>query len=211
MRLRHLLSACLMTLAVATAGGASAAADVTGAKSFVEREHGKLKGLVDKDASADRVKQAIDGMLDYDELARRTLGNPCPVGIPSCTNHWDQLTPEQRAEVTGLLRQLVEANLRKNVRKTKNYEVSYTGSKEVGSLMKVRTMAKAKDKPREPPVQIDYMILGNGDAYRVVDVMSEGSSMTKNYYTQFHKMLTTPGQGYPYVVKKLREKVAKSG
>lgn len=210
MRLRHLLAACLMTLSVATAGGASAAADVNGAKTFIEREHGKLKGLVDADASADRVKQAIDAMLDYDELARRTLGKPCPVGIPSCTNHWDQLTPEQRSEITGLLKQLVESNLRKNVRKTKNYEVTYAGSREVGALAKIRTMAKAKDNPREPPVQIDYMIQASGDTYRIVDVHSEGSSMTKNYYTQFHRMLTTPGQGYPYVVQKLRSKVDKS-
>ncbi len=30
--------------------------------------------------------------------------------------------------------------------------------------------------------------------------------MTKNYYDQFHRMLTTAGQGYPYLVKKLQDK-----
>ena len=42
-----------------------------------------------------------------------------------------------------------------------------------------------------------------------VDIVTEGSSLTKNYYDQFHKFLTTPGQGYPHIVKKLNEKIAK--
>ena len=33
--------------------------------------------------------------------------------------------------------------------------------------------------------------------------------MTKNYYDQSHKMLTTANQGYPYFVQKLRDKIAK--
>ena len=57
-------------------------------------------------------------------------------------------------------------------------------------------------------MQVDYVILANGDKYRVIDIVTEGSSMTKNYYDQFHRMLTTAGQGYPYVVQKLRDKIA---
>jgi ABC-type transporter MlaC component len=59
-------------------------------------------------------------------------------------------------------------------------------------------------------VQVDYVVKPEGSAYRVVDIVTEGSSLTKNYYDQFHKMLTTPGQGYPHVVKKLNEKIAKA-
>jgi ABC-type transporter MlaC component len=43
----------------------------------------------------------------------------------------------------------------------------------------------------------------------VIDIVTEGSSMTKNYYDQFHRMLTTEGQGYKYMTAKLREKIAK--
>jgi ABC-type transporter MlaC component len=41
-----------------------------------------------------------------------------------------------------------------------------------------------------------------------VDIVTEGSSLTKNYYDQFHRMLTTQGQGYSYLVQKLRDKIA---
>jgi len=208
MRLPKLAFAFVLALApVVFAGNASA--DVAGAQSFVEKEHTAIKKLVEANAPQEQVRQAIDGMVDYDELARRTLGNPCPPTVPSCTNHWNELKPEQRAEVTGLLRQLVEKNYRKNLTKTKTYDVSYRGAKEQGeNLAKIRTEAKSKEKPRDPAVQVDYVILGQGDRYRVVDIVTEGSSMTKNYYDQFHRMLTTAGQGYPYLVQKLKDKVA---
>jgi ABC-type transporter MlaC component len=127
----------------------------------------------------------------------------------ACTNHWDELKPEQRTEVTQLLRQLVEKNYHKNLDKTRDYEVSYRGSKDQGdNVSKIKTEAKSKLKPRDPAVQVDYVILGTGDRYRVVDIITEGSSMTKNYYDQFHRMLTTADQGYPYLVKKLQNKIA---
>ncbi|MCL2724734.1 MAG: ABC transporter substrate-binding protein [Polyangiaceae bacterium] len=207
MRIRQLFSSALLAVALSTLA-ASASADVTGAQSFVEREHGKMRKLVDQNASDDQLRQSIDAMVDYDELARRTFGKPCPLTISNCTNHWDELSADQQKEVTGLLRKLVEKNYIKNLNKTRNYEVTYRGAKEHGeNTSKVRTEAKNNLKPRDPPVQVDYIILESGSTYKVVDIVTEGSSMTKNYYDQFHRMLTTQGQGYPYVVKKLQDKI----
>jgi phospholipid transport system substrate-binding protein len=207
-RFRHLLAAAALAVSCTfVAGGASA--DVEQAKTFVEREHGKLKTLVEANAPSDDVRKAIDNMVDYDQLAMRTLGKPCPTTVPSCTNHWDALTPEQRTEVTGLLRKLVEKNYHKNLNKTREYDISYRGAKDQGdNVSKIKTEAKSKAKPRDPAVQVDYVILGSGDHYRVIDIVTEGSSMTKNYYDQFHRMLTTEGQGYTYLVQKLRDKIA---
>ena len=208
MRFRHLLSAAALALSCTfMAGGAFA--DVDGAKTFVEREHNQIVKLVENNAPSDDVRKAIDNMVDYDQLAMRTLGKPCPPTVPSCTNHWDDLTPEQRTEVTGLLRKLVEKNYHKNLNKTRDYDISYRGGKEAGeNLSKIKTEAKSKVKPRDPAVQVDYVIRATGDKYRVIDIVTEGSSMTKNYYDQFHRMLTTDGQGYKYLVQKLRDKIA---
>jgi phospholipid transport system substrate-binding protein len=208
MRFRHFFSAAALALSCTLlAGGASA--DLESAKTFVEKEHTQIKKLVEQNAASDEVRKAIDNMVDYDQLAMRTLGKPCPPTVPSCTNHWDDLTPEQRTEVTGLLRKLVEKNYHKNLNKTRDYDISYRGAKEVGeNTSRIKTEAKSKLKPRDPAVQVDYVILGNGDRYRVVDIVTEGSSMTKNYYDQFHRMLTTPAQGYAYLTQKLRDKIA---
>lgn len=208
MRFRHFFSAAALALSCTLLAG-GAFADVDSAKSFVEKEHTQIKKLVEANAPSDDVRKAIDGMVDYDQLAMRTLGKPCPPTVPSCTNHWDQLTPEQRTEVTALLRKLVEKNYHKNLNKTRDYDISYRGAKDQGeNVSKIKTEAKSKLKPRDPAVQVDYVILGAGDRYRVIDIVTEGSSMTKNYYDQFHRMLTTAGQGYPYLVKKLQDKIA---
>ena len=196
------IAACAFTVA------GPASADVEGAKGFVESEHGKIKKLVDANASDGDVRGAIDGMVDYVELTKRTLGSPCPPAVPSCVNHWSELSAEQQAEVTGLLKQLVEKNFQKNLIKTKDFDITYKGGKEAGdNLSRVKTEAKSKVKPRDPAVQVDYVVLGAA-SYKCVDIVTEGSSMTKNYYDQFHRMLTTDGQKYPYMVQKLRDKIA---
>lgn len=210
MRIRHFFSAALLALSVSTLA-AAASADVAGAQTFVEKEHGNLKKLVEINADSGKVSQAIDGMVDYDELARRTMGLPCPPTVPNCTNHWKDLNGDQQKEVTSLLKKLVEKNYHKNLNKTRDYDISYRGAKEQGeNLAKIRTEAKSKAKPRDPAVQVDYVIMGSGANYKVIDIVTEGSSMTKNYYDQFHRMLTTGGQGYPYLVQKLKDKIAKN-
>lgn len=208
MRLPHVFRAVWLGLTFTTLSFA-AAADVAGAQSFVEREHGLIKKLVDTNAPQAEVTKAIDAMVDYNEVAQRALGKPCPSTIPNCTNHWDQLNDAQKKEVTELFKGLVEKKYRENAYKTRDFDVTYRGAKEQGNdIAKVRTEAKNKAKPREPAVQVDYIIKGNG-AYKVIDLVTEGSILSKNYYDQSHKMLTTPGQGYDYFTKKLREKINK--
>jgi ABC-type transporter MlaC component len=209
MRLRHSVRALFLGLGLTTLS-LVASADTQGAQAFVEKEHGQIKKLVEANASPTEVTKAIDGMVDYTEIAQRALGKPCPATIPNCTNHWDELNDAQKHEVTELFKGLVEKKYRENAYKTKDFDVTYRGAKDQGAdIAKVRTEAKNKTKPRDPAVQVDYVIKANGSSYKVIDLVTEGSILSKNYYDQSHKMLTTPGQGYPYFVQKLREKIAK--
>lgn len=181
------------------------------AQAFVEQEHGRLAALMKQPPNAGReatISSELDRMVDYDELARRTFGLPCPPRVSQCQNHWDPLTADQKKEVTDLLRKLVERNYKKNLRKTLDYDVTYKGARATGSDTTIRTEAKSKTKPRESPVTIDYIVSSSAGGFKVVDIRTEGSSLAKNYYQQFHRMLTTPGQGYPHVTKRLRDKIA---
>jgi phospholipid transport system substrate-binding protein len=194
-----------------TLSSSSVSAD-DGAQAFIQAEQAKLSQLLRQPATAARdtqVTRELETMVDYDELARRAFGQPCPPSNPNCTNHWTRLTPQQQTEVRDLLKRLVEKNYKKNLLKTLDYDVTYKGTRDLSGDAKVRTEAKSKVKPRDPAVQVDYVVRKAGGNFRVVDIVTEGSSLTKNYYDQFHKMLTTAGQGYPHVVKKLNEKIAK--
>jgi phospholipid transport system substrate-binding protein len=206
---RRLFAASAFALTIGLALPAAAQAN---AQAFVEQEHGRLSNLMKQPAAASRdasISQELDRMVDYDELARRTFGKPCPAAISQCQNHWDGLTDEQKREVTGLLKKLVERNYKKTLTKTVDYDISYKGSKALANGdTKIRTEAKSRVNPREAPVTVDYVVIGQPGTYKVADMVTEGSSMTKNYYEQFHKMLTTPGQGYPHVVKRLNDRIA---
>ena len=156
-----------------------------------------------------KIDGVLGDMVDYDEFARRSFGQPCPRGRPQCVNHWTALTPPQRAEVTPLLQKLVMKTERKNVLKTLDYDVDYKGERASESESTVRMEARNRLAPRDPPLQIDYVVAATGDAWHVVDIVTEGSSRTKNYYDQFDRMLGNPSQGYPYIVQKLKEKLTK--
>jgi phospholipid transport system substrate-binding protein len=184
-----------------------------GAQGFVESEQSKLQTLLRTPVSPQRdtqINAELDHMVDYGILAKRAFGSPCPASTSECQDHWKDLSDAQRSEVTDLLKKLVQKNYRKNLLKTLDYDTSFRSSGEVQGDTKVRTVAKSKLNAREAPTSIDYLVTGASGNYHVVDIVTEGSSLTKNYYKQFHTMLTTADQGYPHVLKKLREKIAEN-
>jgi ABC-type transporter MlaC component len=206
MRLVHILtiSSALAALAIA------APAHAGDAQGFIQSEHHKLDQLLHQPSSAARDSQinaALDGFVDYDELARRAFGEPCPAAIPSCEDLWSTYNDGQKAELRDLLKQLVEKNYRKNLTKTLDYDVSYKGSKGAGGDTKVLTEAKSKTNPREEPYRVDYVVKQTASGYRVVDIITEGSVLTKDYYEQFLKK--QHNEGYDAIVSKLKEKIAK--
>jgi ABC-type transporter MlaC component len=208
MRPRHAFSfsAALSVLALALPAHAD------DAQSFIEHEHAKLDRLLHEPASSGRdaeVDQALDGFVDYEELTRRAFGEPCPASVPNCPDLWAGYDEKQRGELKDLLSQLVRRSYRRNLTKTLDYEVTYRGSREIGGDTRVLTEAKNKLKPREPGVRVDYVVKQTGHGYRVVDIVTEGSSLTKNYYEQFRRKMENPTEGYPNIVQKLREKLGK--
>jgi ABC-type transporter MlaC component len=208
MRLRTFVAIFTALGALAFAGHARA----DDAQSFIEHEHAKLDQLLHQAASPARdaeVDQALDGFVDYDELTHRAFGEPCPTSVPSCEDLWSKYDDKQKSELKELLAQLVRKSYRKNLLKTLDYDVTYHGSREAAGDTRVLTEAKNKLKPREPSVRVDYVVKQTAHGYRVVDIITEGSSLTKNYYEQFRKKMDNPAEGYPNIVQKLREKVAK--
>jgi phospholipid transport system substrate-binding protein len=188
----------------------AAPAHAEDAQGFIEHEHHKLDQLLHQPASPARdtqINAALDGFVDYDELARRAFGEPCPAAIPSCEDLWASYNDAQKVELRDLLKQLVEKNYRKNLTKTLDYDVSYKGSKGAGGDTRVLTEAKSKTNPREEPFRVDYVVKQTANGYRVVDIITEGSVLTKDYYEQFLKKQRN--EGYDAIVSKLKEKIAK--
>jgi len=202
MKLRRFLSVTLLLVSVSLAGSAMADPPPTPQDTFIIAGQKSLTDLLKQAASADRDKKlndTMDGLVNYPELVQRCF-----------KEDWAGLSAEQKAEVSTLLHQLVQKNYRKNLKRTLDYTVTYRGDVTVGNDTRVRTEAKNNAptaNPRDPAVQVDYVVAGT--PFKIVDIITEGSSLTNSYYTQFHKMLAPGGQGYTYLATKLKEKLAK--
>ncbi len=188
------------TLALALTLAATAPALAQTPDDFVKTGHAQLTSLLQQPVSAQRdaqIASAFDQMLDYNELVTRCF-----------KEHWAQLSAAQQAEASDLLKQIVRKNYKKNLNRTLNYNITYTGQRAQGSDMLVRTQAQSRVNARDPVVQIDYVVEGSPNGpYHVVDIIAENSSTVTNYYRQFHTMLTDSSKGYPYLVQKLKDKI----
>jgi phospholipid transport system substrate-binding protein len=210
MRFRHILaiSSAMAALAVTVPSNAVAEDPQT----FVEHQHHHIEQVLHEPESPARdteVHQSLSTFVDYDELTHRAFGDPCPIAEPACDNLWAKYDDGQRTELRSLLEQLVRKTYQRNLLKTLDYDVTYRGSRDTAGDTRVLTEAKNKLKPREPPVRVDYVVKQTATGPKVVDIITEGSSLTKNYYDQFRKKMHNPGEGYPNIVAKLREKIAK--
>jgi phospholipid transport system substrate-binding protein len=142
-----------------------------------------------------QVAAVLDGMIGYDELARRSLAT-----------HWSDLSESQRKEFTDLLRRLVQRSYEKNLKNILAYKVDYLGEEPSSEGVIVHTRASSDQKPQEEPVTIDYRLLP-GDAWKVVDIITEGSSLLNNYKNQFHRVIQK--DGYEALVKRMKDRLAK--
>lgn len=201
------------TLLVLSAGAPSLSRAADDPQAFVEQQHHRIEQLLHQPASAARdgqLRQALGTFVDYDELTHRAFGEPCPATEPSCEDLWAGYSDQQRSEVRDLLEQLVRKTYQRNLMKTLDYDIEYHGAREAGGDTRVVTEAKNRAKPREPAVRVDYVVKQTPAGLKVVDIVTEGSSLTKNYYDQFRKKMHNPGEGYGNIVQKLRDKIAKT-
>lgn len=211
MLFRHHVTLALLVGVFALAHPGTAGAE--DAQSFVEQQHHRIEQLLHQSESAARdaqIQRALGEFVDYGELTRRAFGQPCPLAEPSCEDLWAGYSDDQRTELRGLLEQLVRKTYERNLVKTLDYDVVYRGSRDAAGDTRVLTEAKNRAKPRDPAVRVDYVVKDTAAGPKVVDIITEGSSLTKNYYDQFRKKMHAPSEGYPNIVQKLREKISKT-
>lgn len=196
MRLVKSLRAIALFTALAFAAPLAHAADAEG---FVRAKQTELTQLVKKakgPADEKKVEEAFDRVLDYDTLARESLKEA-----------WDERTPEERAEFQAVLTKLVRAAYRKNLKRIGDYEVEYKGEAKGASGQVVRTVARSRGGSRDEPVSIDYVVHESNGGFRIVDIVTEGSSLVNNYRSQFRRIIKK--QGFAELIRRMKTKLEK--
>jgi len=174
------------------------------ARAFVERRLETIRRDLREGAPDELVTRSVDALVDYDELTRRSLGKPCPTRLPSCTNEWDRLADDQQRAIALRMRQIVGSHLRRTLAQTLDCTLAYAGD-----LSIVRTDAKRCPRKSDEDMRVDYVVRSSASSRAVVEIVTEGSSTTANYYNQFHRMLSAPDQGYAYLIERLDAKLSR--
>lgn len=184
----------LLLLLVTLAPVAWAAA----AEDYVKAKQTELTALIRKprtpESDATLIK-LFDGLLDYEALAKDSLGE-----------EWNRRTPDERKEFQQLLSTLVQRAYTKGIRDTLDYDITFRGEVEGKSGKVVQTVATHKTDKRKEPVHIDYVVRQSGSVWRVVDIVTEGSSLVLNYRNQFRRVIEQ--KGFAGLLEKMRTKAA---
>ena len=151
--------------------------------------------------SAEEKKQKADiktlagGLLDYDELAHRSLAA-----------NWDKLTGAQRSEFVATLREIIERNYVRQLRTNMDYQVVYKGEEVAGAEATVITVVKVKTTGKATDAEIVYKMKQAGTSpWLVYDVITDEVSLVRNYKAQFGKAINE--RGYDDLIKKMKAKL----
>lgn len=192
-----ILRRTLLTLAACSAllGVTPLALAADSAQDFVKTKHGVLMTLVKQGKPNADVDKVFNEVLDYRALAEAALGE-----------HWAGRTDAEKDEFTTLLSQLVRNSYRKNLKKTLGYDIAYKGAEKAKDGEVVHTVATNTKDTREEPMSIDYVVRSQGEGKRIIDVVTEGSSMVANYRSSFNRIMKKGG--FQDVLQRMRKKVA---
>ena len=196
MKPMKILSAVLLSASMTLSAPFALAAN---SEAFIKEKHGELVGLVKKakgPADDKKLEAAFDEVLDYDTLAKESL-----------KDFWAERTPEERAEFQAVLTKLVRAAYRKSLKRIEGYDVEYKGASKHDGGELVRTVAKKRGNEREEPLSIDYVVSENGSKHKIVDIVTEGSSLVVNYRSQFKRIIKK--NGFPELLKRMKTKLEK--
>jgi phospholipid transport system substrate-binding protein len=195
------VSLCAILLLTFT--GAAALGAAAGPRATLQRLNGSVDRQLRKKLPAgspeegkvkDEVKQLAAELLDYGELTKRALGE-----------HWDKLTPKQRADFVATLKDLIERNYVKQIRTNLDYEVSYGEEKLAGDEARVSSTVKVKTKGKVTEALIEYRMIRRDGRWMVYDVITDELSLVRNYRSQFQRII---GQaGYDGLLQRMKKKL----
>lgn len=192
--IRRLAMTTTLALAMSLAASSAFAGPAT---DVVKAKQTTLFELLKQSTPDDKKIQSIfDEMLDYDALAEASLGP-----------EWAGRTDAEKKQFSDLLKQLVKKAYERNLKKTLGFQIDYVGEEAKGTGTVVKTKAKSKTNAKEEPIEISYVLVQKGGAWRIHDINTEGVSLVSSYRSQFTKIIKK--DGFPALITKMKDKIAK--
>ena len=138
----------------------------------------------------DRLREAIDPVFDYEEMAKRALGP-----------HWRKRTAAEQVEFVKLFRDFLERVYSDKI-------FLYGGEKvRFGHEVIDNEFAQVEStiiQPKGEQIAVVYKLRQVNGQWKVYDAVVENISIINNYRSQFDRVISS--SSYEELVKRLREK-----
>jgi len=138
-----------------------------------------------------RVRAAVVDLIDFPEMARRSLGL-----------HWRSLNEREREEFTRLFRGLVEHTYLPKIALYRGERVRFVGESIDGDLATVQGFVVTRSQKEVP---FAYRLRQRDSRWLVYDISVEGISLVSNYRSQFNGIIQRGS--YHELVKRIKEKL----
>jgi len=146
------------------------------------------------DATRERLKDVINGLIDFRELSKRAL-----------RRHWDRRSPEEQERFVEVFRELVRNS---SVQKLEVYEadsITYEPAEVEGDQARVVTHAFEDGKS----VEIVYLMHRVDGEWKAYDVIIDGSSTLRTYMDSFQREIRA--SSFEAMLRRMEEKLEKDG
>ncbi|HVG58448.1 MAG TPA: ABC transporter substrate-binding protein [Hyalangium sp.] len=132
-------------------------------------------------ATIEKVAQAVDRFVDFEELARRALGDT-----------WNSITPTQRKELTGAMRGMLRSFYAQRILSQPDNEVTYGQELLQGNESTVSTVLRVEGN-RIPITYKLYRAAPKEKSWRIYDIVTADVSLLEDYRSQFSQLLAEQG------------------
>ena len=143
-------------------------------------------------ATREKLKDVINGLMDFKELSRLALGK-----------YWAKRTEQERADFVHVFQQLIRNSSVKKLEIYKADRVEYDAPVISGDKATVTTIAYKGRKD----VEIVYKMHKVNGVWKAYDMVIDGVSTARNYRDSFYKQISKSSykEMYDKLVRKLKE------
>ena len=150
----------------------------------------KLQSQDKKRERIERLREALNPIFDYEEMAKRALGT-----------HWRRRTPAEQEDFVKLFRDFLE--------RIYSDKVDLYGGEKVrfGRELIDKDFAQVEStiiKPKGEELAVIYKLRQLNGQWKVYDAVVENISIVNNYRSQFDRIISS--SSYEELVKRLQEK-----
>lgn len=183
----------MAVLFLSTAAGAGEPLDVI--KAAVGRaidvlQDPRLQGREQKNEKLRSLREVVNPVFDYGEMARRTLGR-----------HWSSRTAAEQEEFTRLFREFLERIYSDKIDLYAGEKVVFGRETIEQELAQVESLVVDAKGER---VSVVYRLFKNQGGWKVYDAVVEDISIIANYRSQFDRIIRT--SSYQELIRRLQEK-----